>query len=267
MKLIRRFWVGGNSRMLATQFTLMGICVLSLIPKRGPITRIAKGLLLLTALYSITFANLTLHFPISSLLLTGGGILMAACLYHWIRKAARERRMGRLASLSMAALVLLGLWTGRLQDFRDQTRRFHYKNAEDLHPFPSGGRVEAWSFLDNPEVPQTIAFTSGPEGHMFIYPLMGRNLQNRVVYASINRRGTYSTSLDQGLLRKNGNPAIWLRNLEDEAVDVVLIEKPWPMELKWIRRNPDRFTLLKKGKQYSIYRFAKHATDGGSKAK
>ncbi|MER3439502.1 MAG: hypothetical protein C4346_18985, partial [Chloroflexota bacterium] len=73
-----------------------------------------------------------------------------------------------------------------LQGYRDATRYRHYEVSTDLHNFPRGS-VAGWRYLDNPSRPLTIAFTTGwtpPGHHWFLYPLMGRRLQNRITYIS-----------------------------------------------------------------------------------
>ena len=91
------------------------------------------------------------------------------------------------------ALVFIFLVTGLhfLQNYRDTTRYIYYGGHTDLEDH-SKKFVNAWEFLDHPDGSKTIAMTMGwepPGDHWFFYPLLGRWLQNDIVYISAKYGG------------------------------------------------------------------------------
>ena len=105
--------------------------------------------------------------------------------------------------------------------------------------------VNAWEFLDQPDDKKTIALTMGwePPGHQwFFYPLLGRWLQNDIVYISAKYKWEVPAWLHRGLLRGD-EFSIWSHNVIRKEVDYILVQQPWPIELQWILDH-DKFKLV-----------------------
>ncbi|TFH14663.1 MAG: hypothetical protein E4H02_09450, partial [Lentisphaerales bacterium] len=88
-----------------------------------------------------------------------------------------------------------------IQTYRDTTRQDRFCHATDLHWVARRAARVAWRKVDMPDEPFTIAVTAGwgMRGHnWFLYPLMGRRLQNQLVYVSPSRTAevSYAPDLD-----------------------------------------------------------------------
>ncbi|MBW2183439.1 MAG: hypothetical protein JRF49_06200 [Deltaproteobacteria bacterium] len=96
--------------------------------------------------------------------------------------------------------------------------------------------MNGWEFLDQHDGKKTIAMTMDwePPGHKwFYYPLLGKWLQNDIAYISARHKQEVPTRIHRGLIR-GADFSIWLRNLKKENVDYILVQKPWPIELRWM---------------------------------
>lgn len=143
-----------------------------------------------------------------------------------------------------------------LQKYRDNTRYTYYRGHLDLHSFPRNF-VNGWEFLDQPDEKSTIAMTMGwkpPGGKWFLYPLLGRCLQNDIVYISAKYKWEVPTWFHRGLLRGN-DFSIWLYNLKKKKVNYILVQTPWPIELRWIQRHQDEFQLVFSDKNCKIFKY------------
>ena len=113
--------------------------------------------------------------------------------------------------------------------------------------------------MDNPDEKKVIALTMGdkpPGGHWFFYPLLGRWLQNDIVYVSAKYQWEVPAWLHRGLLRGN-DFSIWLNNLKRRGVDYIFVQKPWPIELQWMQRYKDMFELVFSDREFKIYKHIK----------
>jgi len=143
-----------------------------------------------------------------------------------------------------------------LQSYRDHTRYTYYRGHLDLHDF-SRTFVNGWEFLDQQNGKKTIALTmdwEAPGHNWFFYPLLGRWLQNDIAYVSAKHKWEVPTWLHRGKLRGN-EYSIWLHNLKRKKVDYILVQKPWPIELKWIQRYEDKFQLVFSDKYCKIFKY------------
>jgi tetratricopeptide (TPR) repeat protein len=145
-----------------------------------------------------------------------------------------------------------------LQAYRDTTRYEQYVNQSSFSSFPERF-VNAWEYLDKPDGKKTIAMTTGWPGQWFFYPLLGKSLQNDVVYLSAKNKEEVPTWFDQGLLRGN-NLFIWLHNLRAKKVDFIFVAKPWPRELQWIQRYQENFQLVFADEKCRIFKLIKKST-------
>ncbi|KPJ61857.1 MAG: hypothetical protein AMJ42_00720 [Deltaproteobacteria bacterium DG_8] len=157
-------------------------------------------------------------------------------------------------------IVLIGALS-LLQVYRDTNRYVYYRNHRDLNNIPRMF-VNAWEFLDQPATKTTIALAIGwePPGHKwFFYPLLGRWLQNDIVYISAKYKWEVPTWLDRGLLRGD-DFSIWVHNLRRKKVDYILVQKPWPVELRWMLRHQDKFQLVFDDRNCKIFKYTGERT-------
>jgi hypothetical protein len=143
-----------------------------------------------------------------------------------------------------------------LQSYRDTTRYSYYRDYFDYVDFPRTF-VDGWEFLDQPDVKKTIAMSIGwaaPGHKWFFYPLLGRWLQNDVVYISAKYKWDAPIWLHRGLLRGNSR-STWLHNLKRKKVDCILVAKPWPIELRWMLSDQDAFQLVFSDQECKIFKY------------
>lgn len=143
-----------------------------------------------------------------------------------------------------------------LQSYRDTTRYSYYRDYFDYVDFPRTF-VDGWEFLDQPDVKKTIAMSIGwaaPGHKWFFYPLLGRWLQNDVVYISAKYKWDAPIWLHRGLLRGNSR-STWLQNLKRKKVDCILVAKPWPIELRWMLSDQDAFQLVFSDQECKIFKY------------
>jgi len=148
-----------------------------------------------------------------------------------------------------------------LQSYRDTTRYSYYRDYFDYVDFPRTF-VDGWEFLDQPDEKKTIAMSIGwaaPGHKWFFYPLLGRWLQNDVVYISAKYKWDAPIWLHRGLLRGNSR-STWLHNLKRKKVDCILVAKPWPTELRWMLSDQDAFQLVFSDQECKIFKYRGETT-------
>jgi hypothetical protein len=141
--------------------------------------------------------------------------------------------------------------------YRHTHRDVYFQDYTDLHSFPRDF-VEGWIWCNQPDRPLSIALAAGwsNSGHnWFYYPLMGSRWQNKVVYASIDHKGPYSTLASRGLRGSHTDFSAWIYNLQMLRVDLVFIQSPWPLELTWAQQHPQYFKKECAGESFYIFRF------------
>jgi hypothetical protein len=141
------------------------------------------------------------------------------------------------------------------QIYRDNTRYSYYRFHFDYSYIPRNF-VNAWEFLDDPNEKKTIAMTMGwdPPGHQwFFYPLLGRRLQNDVVYLSAKYKWSVPSWLHRGQLRGN-DFSIWRYNLKRKKADYIFMVKPWPIELRWLLSDNDNYKLIFTDRDCKIFK-------------
>jgi len=152
-------------------------------------------------------------------------------------------------------ILIAGLYL--LQNYRNNTRYIYYREHLDLRTIPRGS-VNGWEFLDQHDEKNIIAMTMDwepPGGKWFFYPLLGRLLQNDIVYISAKHKWEVPTWLHRGKLRGN-DFSIWLHNLKKEKVNYILAQTPWPIELNWMLKHPDEFQLMFSDKNCKIFKYS-----------
>lgn len=258
--LSRRFWPNDSSRFLTAPLALVAFSALLQMARRRTLLPIINFLLPLFIISDLFMVNYKFHYQILNyifwcLSISMIGIFLAIRGSRNFNKSSSRKRL--LAIFGGMMILFLTVITFKLQEYKDKTRLSYFKYYTDLHNFPRQF-ADGWNLCDNPDQPSTIAFTTGPDlnGHnWFFYPLMGGRLQNRVIYASINRKGIFPTHVDRGLSTENDDFNIWMYNLQSQNVDLIFVQKPFPVELEWIERNPELFQLKHQDANFYIYQF------------
>lgn len=203
-------------------------------------------------------------------------VAITAMLIWWI---ARRRPISALSRLgrSKAVLITLGvaiLLAGAvagvfLEKKRNRARYIHYAESIDFHDIPRY-LVDAWQACDEPDEPHVVTLIRprrGGDGEgivrattdLFFYPLLGSQLQNCVVHASIFEPKDLPSKPYRGGLTPGGNERIWLANLHRLGVDRILLVEGALPEGEWLSARPDIFIPIQRGKRYTLYRLDREA--------
>jgi hypothetical protein len=112
-----------------------------------------------------------------------------------------------------------------------------------LHPVYAAA-WSLWRDLDGPQ-PQRLAVTAGWDGrghHWHRYPLLGRRLQNRVLFVAVTADGEVIDHREAARRAAAASFRHWLARLVEQRVDVVVSLAPrWTVEDAWARSAPELF--------------------------
>ena len=259
----RASWIEGSTRFLSFPIAIFTIQGLFTLKKFSNHSKIIDFLLVALVAWDLTYCNtshpwrIEIVYPflllVIPLIIIGFQLIMKKP-----KKISRWRgiiiaRPGATYSLAFISLIIALYF---LQDYRDTTRYHYYHEDFDYVDIPRNW-VNGWEFLDQHDRKKTIAMTVGWEapGHKwFFYPLLGKYLQNDIVYISAKRKLDVHTWLDRSLLRGN-DVSIWLYNLEREKVDYIFVAKPWPIELSWMLNHQDEFQLVFSDNDCNIFKY------------
>jgi hypothetical protein len=167
--------------------------------------------------------------------------------------AALRPRRGLLAAPTLL-IFLAGLpW---IQQTRDRWRHSYLSQSFDVSP-NSTRAMPVYPLLDLPGRPLRIAAALGEKKFTadwcFLYPLLGRRLQNDVFHIPITADGR---RVDYELMKESGaapDRAAWEIRLREARPDYFIVSSPWPPERDWIRSAPDRFTLFFESEGVEVY--------------
>jgi hypothetical protein len=183
----------------------------------------------------------------------------------------RHRRGRRLLGITAGLAALAGAWQLSLQ--RDETRGRAYLRDTELRLLPRDYAL-GWAFCDRPEQPKTIALAGSRVWFdWFFYPLMGRRLQNRVLYCPTEHllsdcwephpiEPRHAPPLPGAPAPAPPDPAVWLANLRHAGVSHVFVQlregrdtlgADIPHELGWLQARPDGFRLVLSDEGFRIY--------------
>lgn len=250
--LARRIWPGAAARFLASPLSLLTVAAMPTIARLRGRCAALPAVLAGFALWDMFVANnfVSATFPLAVGL--GTAVALPAALVT-ARSGWLTRHSPRLlvAMAVVAGLVAVCL----LQVIRDGNRWIRYSDSTDVSWIPRDF-VDGWRYCDQPERPLRIALTAGWEyrgQNWFFYPLLGRRLQNTVVYVPADHQYP-PVQPESEKLRDADASRTWLQSLRRESIDAVFMEKPWPIEEAWIRESPDNFALLKGNDSFKIYR-------------
>jgi hypothetical protein len=183
------------------------------------------------------------------------GAFVSALVLYALQAEAWRTVVERWRTVLPLALLIIAAGLTIVQDYRDKTRYEYFGNGIDLHDFPRGS-VEGWQVADEPDAPRVIAFATGwlhPGHNWFLYPLLGRRLQNHVVYVPTTASGLSGSYVPALTGAPLADPAVWIGRLRAASVDVLFISGPAPPELRWVQVNQDAFRLRDSGNAYRIY--------------
>jgi hypothetical protein len=129
---------------------------------------------------------------------------------------------------------------------RTAVRHDFFASAYEIRPFPRQGAA-VWAYCDRQERPYCIAVTAGWDGtgHNWLwYPLLGRCLQNEVMYVPITADGSIVNYADSDRLAAAADFQSWLERLHRKRVELVVCLSPETVESRWIQRHETVFTRV-----------------------
>lgn len=166
--------------------------------------------------------------------------LVAIGALTWVARRLLPR--ARIAVVGIGAIVTVAALTV----VRDRFRYEFYEQAQawnsyDVHPLDSQsmGSWPAWQRLDD-GTPHTIAVTAGWDGighNWYRYPIMGRRLQNRLLYIPITEDGAF-VDYGQTMLATAISCDAWLQRLMSSPAEYLLVLPPPPPEAQWVSALP-----------------------------
>lgn len=264
-------WIVGSTRFLSPAIALFTIQSLVFIKRFSKYNTTISFLFVAFIAWDILYSNIThlweveVLFPYAIVLVFLFGVVSAINkLRHSLLKRSDGYQIAfptflQLRYQNIVILIGISVLVGGfyfLQNYRDNTRYNYFKVHSDYVPINEVINLsKGWEFLDHPDEKKTIALTIdwSPPGHRwFFYPLMGRRLQNDIVYISAKYKGEVPAWQHKGMLRGD-DFSVWLSNLEQKKVDYIFVMRPWPVELKWMEQHPDEFQLVFLDPGYKIF--------------
>ncbi len=264
--LVRRFCYTDTPRFLSVPLGIMSLAAMVQLNRFYPASYVIKICLSAFVIIDLFMGNYK-QFDNTWIYVFLSVLVLTVCIFTaiWkLRNIEKSRRAPFTLLVSISMFVISAAAVYKLQDIRDRTRWDYFKSYVDLETFPRQF-VDGWKRCDDPGQPKTIALTTGwdPGGNWFFYPLMGRRLQNRVVYCGIDRKGIFSSRVKHEAAEANGDFDAWLYNLRLQKVDLIFIQKTsvpvpkqWPIEAEWVFKNPGFFNLEYEGNTFRIYKFS-----------
>ncbi|MQA30410.1 MAG: DUF2029 domain-containing protein [Luteitalea sp.] len=242
--VIRHHWTENSSRFLLTAAASCVVLGVAWCHRRSRAARLFTLVLAACALWNLA-AYALVGFSEQSgralVIMCGGSLVTAAA---W-RMVSRVRRQVVRAILALCLALAAGV---ALQLFRDRVRAELLRNDFTIHGF-AGWRYwsEAATHLDDPALTRRIAVTSGPWqaiDNWFVYPFMGRRLQNEVTYVPVSGDGRirhFGHPDTQADLDRNASAWAWQLRLQNQQITHVVSFRPASIELAWMEANEDLF--------------------------
>ncbi len=200
-------------------------------------------------LLGATLWHLFSYMWVGSTTLSRGGALRAGLIALALAEAwwlLGLLRLGpiRYATRALAVVAALAL----LFPWRDAHRYDLWEADYSLHPF---GAAQYWpgaaAELDTPDRPRRIAVTAGPDQRLdnwFVYPFMGRRLQNEVMYVPLSSDGRvhhFGGPAENARYAEVADYDIWKARLQLLGVTDVVSFLPTSTELTWMEHHPEQF--------------------------
>jgi hypothetical protein len=251
MSAIRLLWPANSSRHLLVSLTFATVLSLSWCRRDGACSQLYRRLLLS---YPLVYGVLCARWgwgawETPEAVIVGVALALAGVL---LRRAFRHG--ARAGSFALA--VVLGLATSALQIRRDQTRVRAFAHSFALHPFKNSW-VEAMPMVDDPARPHHIAITGGENHHAdtwFMYPFLGRRLQNVLSYVVPTADGRIADFGPFGDFRERAQFDAWLDRLKAKGIEEVVTFEPRSIEQTWMDERPAAFQRLAGDASWGLYR-------------
>ncbi|MBM4037837.1 MAG: hypothetical protein FJ290_04920 [Planctomycetes bacterium] len=270
---IRRFWPDAFARFLAPSVGLMaaGALVGASLLEAEWLRRTVRGGLCVLLLYDLFAMSI---LPDTPRVLVAVGIALPVLVggVSLLRRLPSRVPMVVFTAFELATAVAGVCLVARV---RDHWRNHFLETRVELHPFPRHF-AKGWAFCDEPRDPKTIVLASYEPNlghHWFFYPLMGRRLQNRVVYVPGEERIRGATG---GTWDEDNEELAWLlwsRRRQPDPLTLGLAEvgpthlfiqlnpdlppnhpDREPDEMRLVRAHPEWFELVNSGEHYRVYR-------------
>lgn len=169
------------------------------------------------------------------------------------RWGTRRWRSGRSVVAILIAAFALAAGAATLDGLRERWRYPLWEAAarpqaplfhlHRLHPVYAAA-WSLWRDLDRPR-PLRLAVTAGWDGrghNWYRYPLLGRRLQNRVLYVPVTASGELVAYRDADRPAEAASVDAWLSRLLAARIDAVVSLAPrWTVEDAWARSAPELF--------------------------
>jgi hypothetical protein len=244
--LSRRFWPGSASRLVGISWGLFAVAGLTVLPRLDAWrATILRSLLVGFIIWDLAVADtrLAARAPV----VCG---LAALAVFAALPSASSTRR--RAGAVVAVVVTGLGLGLPILNAHRAETRWLDYAETIEVEEAPKEF-VRGWQYTDQ-SAPLRIAFTAGPDlrgQNGFIYPLMGRRLQNTVTYVPLNQSDPPGSK--GFILRERPRFTDWVEGLRRAGTEVVYVQSPWPIEDVWMREDPGGFALVLDDPHVRVY--------------
>ncbi len=253
MRVTRLGWMDGSQRFLMLFFALAVISGIWLLVKAR---KLKQPLVILLICFAILDLLVIHNNSISGMSPLAKGkhyfftmaVFIILTFFYYASDRITKFKMPLIVTFVILGVIILPL----LQCYRDCKQYLRFMDSVDLQEVPCVDAVPGWKFIDDPSRPTTIAVTTACRC-WFLYPLMGRRLQNRLVYISPAQPGelvSYVPGLDSF---KRVEVSAWIARMREAGVDRVFVIIPAPPELAWIEDNPNFFKLLQATQDYRIY--------------
>jgi hypothetical protein len=149
--------------------------------------------------------------------------------------------------VAVQVAVILSAMTAALSA-RDRLRPALMGSDYTLHWFAAWRTwADAAALMDDPREPHRIAVTSGPiqnNDNWFVYPFMGRRLQNEVMYVPVSGDGNvrpFGSPEVYAELVRTADFRSWVGRLEDRHISHVMTFYPPGVEAGWMDTHAERF--------------------------
>ncbi len=270
-------WIIGSTRFLSPSIVLFTIQSLVFLKRFDKYSTAISFLFVSLITWDILYSHIThlweieVLFPYFILLVFISGVILTFNRLGYYLFEKNSRFQSALPTFfkffSQNTIIFIGItvFVGGLyflQNYRDSTRYSYFKFHYDYVPINGIGTLSyGWEFLDHPNKKSTIALTMdwSPPGHRwFFYPLMGRWLQNDIVYISAKYKWDVPAWQHRGILRGD-DFSVWLSNIKRKKVNYVVVMQPWPPELKWMEQHADTFQLVFLDASCKIFKYTGEA--------
>jgi hypothetical protein len=268
--VIRINWSAGNGRFLVAAVVPMAILGLPLFCagrwRRGAIEMLSCAAIAAHAyVYFTGFLGVA---PTEEKLALAAGVVAMLLLIAAARLLAGRGRARFLASSVTAVVLATALATVGLRAMRNWLRQPAFRSSQIVHEFPRYW-VEGLAALERAPGEKTVAVTAGPGfiGHdWFVYPFMGADLENRILYVSPLKGGD---AAGDTAARHGSDPdyATWLGRLRTEGVTHVMSFRPVGPEIRWMEdaaRGDDFVRLAGSPLKWGLFRLRPNRESDGS---